>query len=244
MAQEGESVPVGKPIAMILGEGESPDGGEAQAAAPAQQAQQQAQQAPAAPPAGAESVPLTRMRAAIGRRMVESKTTIPHFYVSAEVDMTEALKWRKQLNDTAAAEGYKVTVNDMIVKAAAVALTKFPNLNTSFAGDHIERHKEINISIAVALKEGLIAPVVRNADQKSLGRISREAADLVGRTREGKIQPHEFEGGTFTVSNLGPYGVETFIAIITPPQTASLAVGSSAQKAAVVDGQIVIRDRM
>src|SRR5205085_3559252 len=134
-----------------------PQGGAAGAAPAAAQAPPT--QRPAAAPAGAESVPLTRMRAAIGRRMVESKTTIPHFYVSAEVDMTEALKWRKQLNDTAAAEGYKVTVNDMIVKAAAVALTKFPNLNTSFAGDHIERHKEINISIAVALKEGLIAPV-------------------------------------------------------------------------------------
>jgi pyruvate dehydrogenase E2 component (dihydrolipoamide acetyltransferase) len=184
------------------------------------------------------------MRATIARRMSESKATIPHIYVSAEVDMTEALKWRKQLNDAAAAEGYKVSVNDMVVKAAALALTKFPNVNASFAGDHVELHDDINISIAVALKEGLIAPVVRNADQKSLGRIAREAADMAGRAREGKLLPNEFEGGTFTVSNLGPFGVDTFIAIITLPQVAALAVGSSAQKAAVVDGQIVIRDLM
>src|SRR3712207_3243131 len=117
---------------------------------------------------------------------------------------TEALQWRKRLNDTAAAEGYKVTVNDMVIRAAALALTKFPNLNASFMGDHVDQHRDINISIAVALKEGLIAPVVRNADQKAIGRISREAADLTSRAREGKLQPREFEGGTFTVSNLGP----------------------------------------
>ncbi|MGN6756991.1 MAG: dihydrolipoamide acetyltransferase family protein [Thermomicrobiales bacterium] len=195
-------------------------------------------------PAAARQAPLTRMRAAIGRRMVESKTTIPHFYVSAEVDMTEALAWRKRLNDAAQAEDYKITVNDLIVKACGLALTKFPNINASFGGDHIEMHDQIDISIAVALKEGLIAPVVRGVDKKSLGVVAREAADLVGRAREGKLTPDEFSGGTFTVSNLGPYNIETFIAIITPPQAAALAVASSAQKAVVVDGQIVIRDRM
>jgi len=194
-------------------------------AAPAQPAAP----APAAPaalpaeaaPAAARQAPLTRMRAAIGRRMVESKTTIPHFYVSAEVDMTEALAWRKRLNDAAQAEGYKITVNDLIVKACGLALTKFPNINASFGGDHIEVHDQIDVSIAVALKEGLIAPVVRGVDKKSLGAVAREAADLVGRAREGKLTPDEFSGGTFTVSNLGPYNVETFIAIITPPQAAA-----------------------
>ena len=210
---------------------------------------QPATPAPAAPsaeaaPAAARQAPLTRMRAAIGRRMVESKTTIPHFYVSAEVDMTEALAWRKRLNDAAQAEGYKITVNDLIVKACGLALTKFPNINASFGGDHLEMHDQIDVSIAVALKEGLIAPVVRGVDKKSLGAVAREAADLVGRAREGKLTPDEFSGGTFTVSNLGPYNIETFIAIITPPQAAALAVGSSAQKAVVVNGEIVIRDRM
>ena len=184
------------------------------------------------------------MRNAIARQMVDSKTTIPHFYVSVEVDMTEALAWRKRLNEAAAADGYKITVNDMIVKACGLALAKFPNLNSSFGGDHIIMHDEINISIAVALKEGLIAPVVRGVDKKSLGTVAREANDLVSRAREGKVTPAEYSGGTFTVSNLGPFGVETFIAIVTAPQAAALAVGSSAQKAVVVNGEIVIRDRM
>ncbi len=184
------------------------------------------------------------MRSAIGRRMVEAKTTIPHYYVTAEVDMTEALKWRKTLNDAAAAEGYKVSVNDMVVKACGLALAKFPMLNASFAGDHIEQHENIDISIAVALDEGLIGPVVHGVDRKSLGTVAREAAELVRRAREGKLRPDEFSGGTFTVSNLGPFNVETFIAIITPPQSAALAVGSSQQKAAVVNGEIAIRDRM
>jgi pyruvate dehydrogenase E2 component (dihydrolipoamide acetyltransferase) len=200
----------------------------------------------AAPPVGEgdREVPLTRMRQTIARRMSESKATIPHFYVSAEVDMTEALAWRKRLNEAAQADGYKITVNDMIVKACGTALVKFPNINASFGGDHMIVHDRIDISIAVALKEGLIAPVVRGVDKKSLGAVAREANDLVTRAREGKLQPDEYAGGTFTVSNLGPYGIETFIAIVTAPQAAALAVGSAAQKAVVADGQIVIRDRM
>jgi len=193
---------------------------------------------------GDERVSLSRMRTAIARQMSVSKSTIPHFYVSAEVDMTEALAWRKRLNEAAAAEGYKITVNDMIVKAAAMALVKYPNLNASFGGDHIVMHRHVNISIAVALKEGLIAPVVRDVDKKSLGTVAREANDLVGRARAGKVTPAEYSGGTFTVSNLGPFGVDTFIAIVTAPQGGALAVASSAQQAVVVDGEIVIRDRM
>ena len=222
------------------------------------QPQPQAQPEPAAPaPAAAPApvaaptpgegdrqAPLSRMRQTIARRMTESKTTIPHFYVSAEVDMTEALAWRKRLNDAAQADGYKITVNDMIVKACGMALVKFPNINASFGGDHMILHDRVDISIAVALKEGLIAPVVRGVDKKSIGAVARETNDLVARAREGKLQPDEYSGGTFTVSNLGPFGIETFIAIITAPQAAALAIGSSAQKAVVVDGQIVVRDRM
>ncbi len=199
-----------------------------------------------APAAGANDrqVPLSRMRQTIARRMTESKTTIPHFYVSAEVDMTEALAWRKRLNEAAQAEGYKITVNDMILKACGLALTKFPNVNASFGGDHMIMHDEVNISVAVALKDGLIAPVVRGVDTKSLGAVARSSSDLVARARDGKLSPDEYAGGTFTVSNLGPFGIETFIAIITAPQAAALAVGSSTQKAVVVNGEIVIRDRM
>jgi len=219
------------------------------ASAPAAPSPAPVANAPVQPPApqvedGDERVPLSRMRTAIARQMSTSKSTIPHFYVSAEVDMTEALSWRKRLNAAAAADGYKITVNDMIVKAAALALVKYPNLNASFGGDHIVMHKHVNVSIAVALKEGLIAPVVRDVDKKSLGTVARETNDLVSRARAGKVTPAEYSGGTFTVSNLGPFGVDTFIAIVTTPQGGALAVASSAQKAVVIDGEIVIRDRM
>ena len=218
---------------------------QAQPAAPVAAAAPAAQPAPQAAESGdGQRVPLTRMRQAIARRMTESKTTIPHFYVSAEVDMTEALAWRKRLNDAAAADGYKISVNDMVLKACAAALVKFPNINASFGGDHIALHDHVNISIAVAIKEGLISPVVHNLEQKSIGRIARETADIVARARDGKLRADEYSGGTFTVSNLGPFGIDSFSAIITPPQSAALAVASSVQKAVVVDGQIVIRDRM
>jgi pyruvate dehydrogenase E2 component (dihydrolipoamide acetyltransferase) len=218
--------------------------GTQQAAAPAPVTEAPVQSPAPQVEEGDERVPLSRMRTAIARQMSISKSTIPHFYVSAEVDMTEALSWRKRLNEAAAADGYKITVNDMIVKAAALALVKYPNLNASFGGDHIVMHKHVNISIAVALKEGLIAPVVRDVDKKSLGTVAREANDLVGRARSGKVTPAEYSGGTFTVSNLGPFGVDTFIAIVTAPQGGALAVASSAQKAVVVNGEIVVRDRM
>jgi pyruvate dehydrogenase E2 component (dihydrolipoamide acetyltransferase) len=198
----------------------------------------------AADGAEGQQVPLTRMRQAIARTMTASKTTIPHFYVSAEVDMTEALAWRKRLNEAAAADGIKISVNDMVLKASAAALVKFPNINASFGGDHILLHDHVNISIAVAMKEGLISPVLHNVEQKSIGQIARETADMVGRAREGKLRADEYSGGTFTVSNLGPFNVADFIAIITPPQAAALAVASSAQQAVVVDGQVAIRDRM
>ena len=222
---------------------------QAQPAAPvAAPAPAPAAEAPAAAPAVAsgtgQQVPLTRMRQAIARTMVASKTTIPHFYVSAEVDMTEALAWRKRLNEAAAADGFKISVNDMVLKACAAALVKFPNVNASFGGDHILLNDHVNISIAVAIKEGLISPVLHNVEQKSIGQIARETADMVARAREGKLRADEYAGGTFTVSNLGPFNVADFIAIITPPQAAALAVASSAQKAVVVNGEIVIRDRM
>jgi pyruvate dehydrogenase E2 component (dihydrolipoamide acetyltransferase) len=220
---------------------------QAATAAPAPQQDEQAAPTQTAAPqsgAGDRQVPLSRMRNAIARQMVTSKTTIPHFYVSVEVDMTEALAWRKRLNEAAAADGYKITVNDMIVKACGLALAKFPNLNSSFGGDHIVMHDEINVSIAVALKEGLIAPVVRGVDKKSLGTVAREGQRSRQSRPRGEAYPGGILGGTFTVSNLGPFGVETFIAIVTAPQAAALAVGSSAQKAVVVDGQIVVRDRM
>ena len=164
------------------------------------------------------------MRRTIGRRMVQSWQQTPHFFVTTDVDMGAALELRKQINEGQPKEG-KISVNDMIVKACAVALLSFPNINASFTDAGIELHPQVNISVAVALDEGLIAPVIANCQDRSLGSISRETKRLVGLAHEGKLGAENVQGGTFTVSNLGMFGVSDFIAIITPPQAAVLAVG-------------------
>jgi pyruvate dehydrogenase E2 component (dihydrolipoamide acetyltransferase) len=219
--------------------------------APAVPAPAAAPAAPAARPAPApagEVVPLSRMRRAIARAMTESKPGTPHIYVTAEIDMGEAMKLRKQLNDSGAAD-VKISVNDLVVKAAARALRKFPALNSSYATTEdgqpgVVRHDQINVSVAVALEDGLIAPVVKDADKKSLGTIAAEIKDMAGRAREGKIKQTELEGATFQVSNLGMYDVVDFVSVITPPQAASLSVGAVRQTPVVRDGQIVIGEMM
>ena len=185
------------------------------------------------PAPSTEDVPLTRMRQTIARRMAESKQQAPHFYVTVEILMDEALALRARLNGDL---GEKVvSVNDLILKAAARALRTFPNLNGSFTGESLRRHGEIHMGFALALPEGLIVPVIRHCDRKSIPEIAREAKDLGERARTGRLHPDELQGATFTVSNLGMFDVENFIAIINPPQAAILAVGS-AQPRAVVDG--------
>lgn len=203
--------------------------------------------APAAQPAG-EVTPMSRMRRAIARKMTESKPGVPHIYVTSEIDMGEALKWRKQINDSGVAP-VKISVNDMIVKATARALLKFPSINSSFATTSdgqagYVQHKQINISVAVAIDEGLIAPTIVDADKKSLGTIATEIRDLAARARDGKIKPNEIEGGTFTVSNLGMFDVVEFGMIITPPQAGAIAVGAVRQVPVVRDGEIVIGEMM
>ncbi|MER3514044.1 MAG: 2-oxo acid dehydrogenase subunit E2, partial [Chloroflexota bacterium] len=167
------------------------------------------------PPAFGEERPLSRIRQLIARRMVDAKQA-PHFYVTIEVDMAGAMKLRQDAN-ALLDDAHKLSVNDLIVKAAALALREFPRLNASFAGDKIIIHPEINIGIAVALEDGLITVVIRNADQKSLSQIAAESKEIIARTREGKNRPEDFEGITFTTSNLGMYDVDSFIAIINPP---------------------------
>ena len=188
-------------------------------------------------PAAGRREPMSRLRQTIARRMVQSKTQVPHFYVTAGIDMTAALALRKQLN---AMEGVKITVNDMIVKACALTLKQFPILNGSFAEDAIQYNDGVHISMAIATENGLLAPAVTDVDKKSLGVVSSEARELIERTRNGKATPEELTRGTFTVSNLGMYDVESFIAIINPPQAAIVAVGSAAETPVVKDGQIVI----
>ena len=190
-----------------------------------------------------EEIPASRLRQAIGRRMLESKITIPHFYVTSSIDMAAVLELRKQVNALLPEEG-KVSVNDMIVKAAAVALRDFPNINASFGGDKIIRHKRINVGTAVAVEGGLLTVVQKETDSSSLSKIAADNKAMIGRARDGKIKPEDVEGSTFTISNLGPFDVDDFVAIINPPEAAILAVSSAKQVPVVVDGEIKIGLRM
>lgn len=201
-----------------------------------------------APAPNAAAEPLGRMRRAIARAMNDAKPGIPHIYVTVEVDMGAAMKLRQQINESGAA-AVKVSVNDLVVKAAAKALAKLPVVNTSFATTSegqpgVVRHDQVNVSVAVALDDGLIAPVIKDADKKSIGTIAAEVKDMAGRAREGKIKQNELEGATFQVTNLGMYGVVEFGSIITVPQVASLAVGAVRQVPVVRDGAIVVGEVM
>jgi len=167
----------------------------------------------------------------------------PHFYVTTTVDMGAALALRQQINEQVEAE-QKVSVNDLIVRATALALRKFPMLNASFAGDQVRVYERIDIAIAVAVEGGLITPFIPDTDRKSLGEIATITKDLIQRAREGGLRPEEYQGGTFTISNLGMYDVESFIAVINPPQAAILAIGSIRKEPVYQDGAFVPVDLM
>lgn len=184
-----------------------------------------------------QSVPISSMRRVIGQRMTEVKPGVPHFYLTVDVEMDAAMKIREE----AKAIESKVSVNDIIVKASAVALKRYPKINVSLQGDHIVQYGTADVGIAVALEEGLITPIVRDADQKGLAAISAEVRDLAERARKRALKPDEYTGGSLTVSNLGMYGIDQFVAVINPPQSAIIAVGAVADKAVVRDGQIVVR---
>jgi len=214
----------------------------------------QVPQAPVTPPMATPSYeptgdeyqtkPLSPMRRTIARRMSESKQQSPHFYVTMDVDMAAAMALRKQLNQLVPEEE-KISVNDLIVKACALGLREFPKINASFAGDEIHIHNRINIGVAVALETGLITTVIKDCDRKSLAEVSREAGQLIDRARQGRMSADDMIGGTFTVSNLGMYGVEDFVAIINPPQAAILAVGGVRRTPVVDDhGQLIVGTRM
>jgi len=187
--------------------------------------------------------PLSPMRHTISRRMVESKQQAPHFYVTSEIDMEAALALRKQLN-ALLPEDKAVSVNDLLVKATAAALKLFPNINASFAGDEIHIHEHVNIGIAVAREVGLVTTVLKDVDKKTLSQIAKESRELIARAREGRMRAEEMVGGTFNISNLGMFDVEHFIAIISPPQAAVLAIGSVRQVPVVKDGQLAVGTRM
>lgn len=191
--------------------------------------------------------PVSQMRAAIARRLVESKTTAPHFYVEREVDAAPLAKLRASANVALemAGEKLKLSVNDFVLKAAVEALRRVPAVNSSWEGASIRQHGAVHLAFAVALPDGLITPVIRNAHAKDFRTIAREAKELGAKAKAGKLQPEEYTGGTFTVSNLGMIGVERFSAILNPPQAAILAVGATVKKPVVAsNGAIVPGERM
>lgn len=185
---------------------------------------------------------LSSMRKAIAKRMSQSMASAPHFYLTVEVAMEKAMDLRESIQAQVA--DLKVTFTDMIVKAAALALVRHPAINASFMGDRIRFYSQVHIGIAVALEDGLISPVLRECDRKSLAQIARDAGSLIERARSQKLKPEEYAGGTFTISNLGMFEIEEFTAIINPPEAAILAVGSIQAKPVVVDGEIRTGHRM
>lgn len=188
--------------------------------------------------------PLSKMRQTIARRLVESKTTIPHFYLTMEIFMGEAMKLREQLNAMSASDPEKLSVNDLVVAAVGRTLRKFPNVNAYFKGDKLELHGPVNVGIAVSVEDGLLTPVLHNADQKSLKQIAVETKEMAARARANKMRPEDLGPGTFTISNLGMYGIDEFAAIINPPESSILAVGMVKKVPVVVNDAVQVAQVM
>lgn len=203
----------------------------------------EARPATARPTGEVEVVELTKLQSTVAMRLVQSMFSAPHFYVTSEIAMDDAVRLRQMFNE-AVDKSESISLNDLIVKAVALALTKFPEVNASWADGHIERKRDINIGIAVGLPDRLIVPVLRNADQKSLKEIATESKQLIERARANKAAAQDYVGNTFSISNLGMYDVDQFTAIINPPDSGILAIGSIEDKAVVRDGQVVPGKRM
>ncbi|MBF0865309.1 MAG: pyruvate dehydrogenase complex dihydrolipoamide acetyltransferase [Gluconobacter potus] len=194
----------------------------------------------AAPEETVRRVPNSTMRKVIARRLTESKTQVPHFYVSVDIELDALLELRSKLNATAQENSFKISVNDMMIKAVALALKKVPGVNVQFTDAETLHFENVDISMAVSVPDGLITPIIRNADRKSLRQISVEAKDLAKRARAGKLKPEEFQGGTFSISNMGMFGVREFAAIINPPQAGILAIASGEKRAVVRGSEIAV----
>nr|GFC02927.1 dihydrolipoyllysine-residue acetyltransferase component 2 of pyruvate dehydrogenase complex, mitochondrial isoform X1 [Tanacetum cinerariifolium] len=215
------------------------------AAALPEQAAAKPAAAPAPAPAAAEGTytdtPVSSMRKVIARRLSESLFTAPHFYLTMEILMDKAMETRVKLNELSPV---KLSFNDMVIKACAVALKQHPAINSSWLGDKIRQNKVVNIGVAVAVDEGLLVPVIRNADGKGMAQIATEVKELAGKAKSKKLQPAEWEGSTFTISNLGMFGIDEFTAIINPPDACILAVGGIKQTAVVKNGELAIGNIM
>ena len=231
-------------VEAALAKGAAPKAAPAPAAPVSVAAAAPAPKAPAAPiTAPHTTVPHSTMRKVIARRLSESKATVPHFYVSMDIELDALLKLRGQLNAASPKDGpgaFKLSVNDMIIKAAAVTLRRLPKVNASWTDDATVLYDDVDISVAVSIPDGLITPIVRKADQKGLAAISTEMKDLAARAKAGKLKPEEFQGGGFSISNMGMYGVRDFAAIINPPQAGILAVSAGEQRPVVKDGALAI----
>ena len=187
-------------------------------------------------------VEVNQMRKTIARRLSESKFTAPHFYLTIDLDMDRAIESRKAINQAIAPD--KISFNDLVIKAAAVALKDHPAVNAGWHGDFIRYNEHVHIGVAVAVEDGLLVPVVRHADGKPLTQISTEVRDYAKRAKSKKLQPQEWEGNTFTISNLGMFGMEEFTAIINPPDSCIMAIGGIRQEPVVKDGEIKVGNRM
>jgi pyruvate dehydrogenase E2 component (dihydrolipoamide acetyltransferase) len=204
--------------------------------------------APRAPSPGAlpefEDVPLTQIRKTIAKRLVESIGPVPHFFLTMDVDMTRAVEAREQIHKRLERSGVKISYNDILLKVTALALARHPECNAHWRGDHIRRFHRVHLSVAVAIEDGLITPVIRDADQKGLVELSQEVRSLAARAREKRLKPEEYTGGTFSVSNLGMFGIEAFTAVINPPEAGILAIGAMESRPVVWDGEVAIRPRL
>ena len=199
---------------------------------------------PAAPGVDFEDRPLSQMRKTIAKRLVESLSPVPHFFLRITADMSRTLAARKRVNQLLEAQGDKVSINDFILKATANALERHPDVNAQWTGDAIRRHYRVHLGVAVAVEDGLITPVIRDANRKGLAQISREVRELAAKGREKKLQPEEYTGSTFSVSNLGMFGIHEFTGIINPPEAGIIAVGGIEETPAVEGGQVVVKPLM
>ena len=191
-----------------------------------------------------EDVPLSQMRKTIARRLTESIGPVPHFFLTIDVDMGRAMEARRSINAMLEKEGRKVSLNDLIIRATAAALRRHPACNAHWLGDSIRRFNRVHIGVAVAVEDGLITPIVRDADAKGVAQIGAEVREMAGRARERKLKPEEYTGATFSISNLGMFGIHEFTAVINPPEAGILAIGGVEETPVVEDGQVVVRNRM
>jgi pyruvate dehydrogenase E2 component (dihydrolipoamide acetyltransferase) len=200
--------------------------------------------APAAAPADSEipheEIKLTNMRKTIARRLTEAKQTIPHIYLTVDIRLDALLELRAEVNKGLESRGVKISVNDMLIKALAAALIEVPECNVSISGDHLIKYGRADISVAVSIPGGLITPIIVGADTRSLSAISKDMAELAGRAKEGKLQPHEYQGGTASISNMGMFGIKAFDAVINPPQGMIMAIGAGEKRPYVIDDSLQI----